>query len=101
MNSPKTYEIIESAKKYEIDKYLSFTVFYLQKVRGNAVTQCFHYTWKSKGGCPFDTCFKPIVLLLWLSSDYSPQLQNIYCKGYDIEMVRILFHGISIIYNDL
>ena len=27
MNSPKTYEIMELAQKYEIDKCLSFNVF--------------------------------------------------------------------------
>ena len=59
MNSPKTYEIMELTQKYQIDEYLSFNVF-IHRV--NAVTQSFHYTCKSKGGCPFDTCFKPIVL---------------------------------------
>ena len=27
MNSPKTYEIMKLAQKYEIDEYLSFNVF--------------------------------------------------------------------------
>ena len=27
MNSPKTYEIMKFAQKYEIDEYLSFNVF--------------------------------------------------------------------------
>ena len=57
MNSPKTYEIMELAQKYEIDEYLSFTVFLLYKARENAVTQSFHCTCKSKRGCPFDICF--------------------------------------------
>ena len=42
MNSPKTYEIIKLAQKYEIDEYLSFNVFKLQIARENAVTQSFH-----------------------------------------------------------
>jgi hypothetical protein len=31
MNSPKTYEIMELAQKYEIDEYLSFTAFHCKK----------------------------------------------------------------------
>ena len=42
MNTPKTYEIMELAQKYEIDEYLSFNVFYLQIARKNAVAQSFH-----------------------------------------------------------
>ena len=61
MNSTKTYEIMELAQEYEIDKYLSFNVFKLQIARKNAVTQSFHCNCKSKNGCPFDTCFKPTV----------------------------------------
>ena len=61
MNSPKTYEIMELAQKYEIDECLSFNVFYLQIPWGNAVTQNFHCNCKSKNGRPFDTCFEPIV----------------------------------------
>ena len=61
MNTPKTYEIMELAQKYEIDEYLSFNVFLLQMTRGNAVTQSFTAIVNQKYGCPLDTCFKPTV----------------------------------------
>ena len=61
MNSPKTYEILKLAQKYEIDEYLSFNVFQLYLARENANTQSFHSNCNSKNGCPFETCFKPTV----------------------------------------